>query len=379
MKQKHRCGSAKNSKSYPLNQCAMYRTTSRSKLEKILLQPLAVITASVGAYSRFPVQPKYDPFSSKKPRRVRNVQKPKDDLLRIHNRMLRLLKCVQVPDYMQAALAGTSYRKNAELHVYGDYVATLDIKSFFEATNKSRIFSFFNSRLECPGDIADIYSRLVACDDSLPTGSPLSPIMSFYANSKLFDAINDLAQSSGLIFTCYIDDLTFSGESIDRKFICSVESLIRSHGHKIASRKTKLFKPGATKHVTGVVLADSKVGVPSSRFRKLRMINAALRGKGDGHGFSQGELLNIRAGVAGEIAYLDADYQHLAKRSIDAIRKKDREILGDGKLVYSTLPCQTPSHGVNPPWIEQRSNDDFWRKGDRFIYEPPAGSVLEQK
>lgn len=355
MKQKPRCESVKKPKSYAIDQCAMYRTTSRSKLQEILLLPWAAIKASIGSYSRFPVQPKHDPFSSKKPRRARDVQKPKGDLLKIHNRILRLLKHVNVPDYMQAALSGTSYRKNAAIHVRGEYVATLDIKSFFEATNRSRIFSFFESRLECPGYVADIYSRLVACDDSLPTGSPLSPLMSFYANDRLFDAINCLARDNGLVFTCYIDDLTFSGDFIDRDFICSVESLIRSYGHKVAVRKTKLFRPGSTKHVTGVVLVDNKVTVPSSRFKKLRMINSALEGKSDRHGFSEGELLNIKAGVAGEIAYLDAGYQHLSKSAIDAVKNKDREILGDGKLAHHPKPTVTLAEGETPPWIKQES------------------------
>lgn len=352
MKQKPQCGSVRKPKSYALNQCAMYRTTSKSKLQEILLLPLAAIKASIGNYSRFPVQPKHDPFSSRAPRRARDVQKPRGDLLKIHNRILRLLKHVQVPGYMQAALSGTSYRKNAELHVRGEYVATLDIKSFFEATNRSRIFSFFESRLECPGDIADVYSRLIACEDSLPTGSPLSPLMSFYANDRLFDAINCLARDNGLVFTCYIDDLTFSGKFISRDFICSVESLIRSYGHKVAARKTKLFRPGTTKHVTGVVLINNKVTVPSSRFKKLRMITAALEGKTDTHGFSEGELLNIRAGVAGEIAYLDAEYQHLSKRSLDAVKNKKRQLLGDGKLDFNPSSISVISEGEVPPWAE---------------------------
>lgn len=331
----------------------MYRTTSRSKIEKVLCQPFSAIRRAIGDYSRFSVQPKSDPFSSRTPRRARDVQKPKGDLLKIHNRVLRLLKHVQVPSYMQAALSGTSYRKNAELHANGEYVATLDIKSFFEATNRSRVFSFFQSRLECPSDIADIYSRLVTCDDSLPTGSPLSPLMSFYANSKLFDALNELSKGNGLVFTCYIDDLTFSGDFIGREFIRAVEGLVRSHGHKVVSHKTKLFKPGTTKHVTGVALVNNRVSVPSSRFRKLRMINAALQGRADNHGFSQGELLSIRAGVAGEIAYLDAEYKNLSRRSIEAVRKRDRQVLGDGRLDYHPTVGVTLSEGEVPPWVVQ--------------------------
>lgn len=66
----------------------------------------------------------------------------------------------------------------------------------------------------------------------------------------------------------------------------------------------------------------------------------------------RGELLNIRSGVAGEIAYLDANYQHISKSAIEAVKTKDRQILGDGNLAPHSMPIVTLSEGEIPPWIE---------------------------
>lgn len=350
MKRKPLCESKRDAKSYSIDQSALYNTSSRAKLASVLLLPLSSIVKSIGQYSRFPVTPKFDPFSGRPPRKSRNVQKPKGDLLRLHNRILRLLKYVAVPDYMQAALAGTSYRKNAAMHLSGLYVATLDIKSFFEATNRSKVFNFFESTLACPGDIADIYSRVVVCEDSLPTGSPLSPIMSYYANKELFDRLNSLAQKYGLIFSCYVDDLTFSGDHVDGIFLWEVEKLIRCYGHRVAEGKTKLFKPGVPRHVTGVVVLDGELSVPGSRYKKLRKIDAALSGKGDRFDFSEGELLNIKAGVLGEIAYIDPEKIFLAKRAIQVLKNRDREMLGDGTINPPAVSPRSLAPGEVPPW-----------------------------
>lgn len=350
MKQKPVGSCKKIYKSYALHQCAMFNTSSRTRLAAILLKPLPLIMGSIGSYSKFKKDPKPDPFSAKKPRKPRSVQKPKGELLHIHNRMLRLLKRVAVPDYMQAALAGTSYRKNAAMHVGGACVATLDVRNFFVATNKSKVFNFFETDLRCPGDIASIYSELVTCNDSLPTGSPLSPLMSFYANKRLFDELDVLARKNGLIFTCYIDDLTFSGDNISGSFLWDVERIVHCYGHEVAAGKTRLFKAGRPKHVTGVVLLDDEVSVPNSRYKKLRNINAALEGRASRHDFSEAELLNMKAGVLGEIAYLDPKKGFLARRAIDELKLRDLKILGDGKLKISTSPPASLSPGEAPPW-----------------------------
>lgn len=358
MKQKPLLKCRKRPKSYPLNQCAMFNTSSRARLQSLLCLPLSVILESIGQYNKFDAQPKFDPFSAKPPRKVRHVQKPKGDLLKIHNRILKLLKFVEVPEYMQAALAGTSYRKNAFVHRAGSYVATLDIRDFFGATNGSKVFNFFESALKCPGDISSIYSKLLTCEDALPTGSPISPLMSFYANKNLFDELNLLAQENGLIFTCYVDDLTFSGSYIDGRFIWEVERLVRRYGHAVAARKTKLFKDGCPKHITGVVLMDNEIKVPDSRYRKLRLLTAALEGKFESHGYSEIELLNKRAGVLGEIAYLDPEKKFLALRAIEGLKQRKFKLLGDGKLKPWVRPIKTISIDDICPWEAEPTVSD---------------------
>ncbi|UST71423.1 reverse transcriptase family protein [Pseudomonas moraviensis] len=338
-------------KSYEISQSALYKTTSRSKLASILTVSIADIVDSVGDYKRFEMTPKLDPFNVGKTPKKRWVQKPKGKLLVIHERILKLLRCVEVPEYMQFALKGTSYKKNAEAHLNGSMVATLDISDFFRSTTKSQVFNFFRDRLECPGDIAKLYAELVTCDDCIPTGSPLSPLLSYYSNKPLFDELCALAQKSNLNFTCYVDDLTFSGTHIARGFLWEVEKTVEKYGHVTAAKKTRLFGVEVPKHITGTVIANGVLKVPNARFRKIRLVKFALEGKRSSFGLSKSQLEYKLGGLLGEAAYLDDDFKSLSDAYNRNIRELNLAKLGDGEYRSARSESESPDDNFIPPWI----------------------------
>ncbi|CAI8879105.1 RNA-directed DNA polymerase [Pseudomonas brassicacearum] len=338
-------------KSYNISQSALYKTSSKSKLAAIYSLSVSQLLNSIGNYKRFEMTPKADPFNTGKQPKSRWVQKPKGKLLAIHERTLKLLRCVQVPEYMQSALKGISYKRNAESHLAGRMVATLDISSFFRSTTKSQVFNFFREQLECPGDIAKIYADLVTCDDCIPTGSPLSPLLSYYANKPLFDELSVLAKSLDLNFTCYVDDLTFSGNHIKLNFLWKIEKIIKKYGHSTASKKTKIFGPDTPKHITGTVIENGVLKVPNVRFRKIRLIKSALAGKGNSFGFSESQLKYKLGGLLGEAAYLDSDFKSLADEYNRKIRELNLAALGNGEAYRSLFnPSEVADESFIPPW-----------------------------
>lgn len=338
-------------KSYDISQSALYKTSSKSKLAAIYSLSVSQLLNSIGDYKRFEMTPRADPFNTGKQPKSRWVQKPKGKLLAIHERTLKLLRCVQVPEYMQSALKGTSYKRNAESHLAGSMVATLDISSFFRSTTKSQVFNFFRDQLECPGDIAKIYANLVTCDDCIPTGSPLSPLLSYYANKPLFDELNALANSLNLNFTCYVDDLTFSGDHINKSFLWKVEKAVKKYGHATASTKTRIFGPKVPKHITGTVIHAGALKVPNARFRKIRLIKLALTGNGGTFGFSDTQLKYKLGGLLGEAAYLDSGFRSMADGYNKKIRELNLATLGDGKAYQSSSnPGELADENFIPPW-----------------------------
>lgn len=342
----------KERKSYDISQSALYNTSTKAKLAAVFSIDVTTMIECIGDYRRFELVPEADPFKLGRQPKVRQVQKPAPRLLAIHERILKLLRCVQVPKYMQFALKGTSYKKNAEMHLSGRCVATLDIRNFFGSTSKSKVFNFFNGLLKAPGDVANLYAELTTADNCLPTGSPLSPLLSFYANKTLFDELNTIATEYGLTFTCYVDDLTFSGESISRKFLWQIEDTIRKYGHIIASKKTRVFEAGVPKHITGVVVHEGSIRVPSVRYRKMRLIKAAIYGNGKNYGLTQKELEYKLGGLLGEAAYLDPSNLPAAIEFGKTSQKNFLKAISDGRKYLELLKPDATDEKFIPPWQE---------------------------
>lgn len=304
---------------YSINQCALYKVQSKARLAGLLHIgiPAMLGLAKSRKYRQFELDEHVCEYTGKKTG-ARSVQTPAEALRPIHDRIFDLLKRVVPPPYAHAAVKGRSYRTNAEVHKNSSEVATYDIKGFYRATSDEAVFRFFRDQLLCASDIAKVLTHIVCFpggDDKgcLPTGSPLSPLVSIYANKPMFDALDRLATKNCLTFTCYVDDLTFSGAAIPSGFSNMVDAAVKRAGHVLAHQKTRLFLDGTAKHVTGVVLFKGEVKAPHSRHQKARKLEKAITKVIDPK--IKIKLMQMRAGLLGETAYLDKRYKPRALAS----------------------------------------------------------------
>lgn len=317
-------------KRYEINQCALYKLRSKTRLAVILNHPkerLLELAKSKSNYRIFELKEEICPFTKKRTK-ARMVQEPKSELKKVHARIQKLISRIEPPDYGHAAVKRRSYRTNAEAHISSLYVATLDIRKFYPSTRKSLVRNFFSEQLLCSPDVADILTNICCFSDNkdlravigLPTGSPLSPILSLYVNKPMFDKLDQYAKSEGLVFTCYVDDLTFSGNSIPGGIGRKIEEIVYSHGHKIASEKTKIFSPRHTKHITGVAISNGEIKVPYSRFKKARAIEEKIQSTPPSDLHERLALHRKLSGLLGEAAFLDNRYTPWAQRSYAELR-----------------------------------------------------------
>lgn len=315
-------------KQYALNQCALYKVGSKARLAAILeitLEKLLALSSSDSNYRVF-LLPKETCEFTQKVTNERWAQEPKAELRRIHERIQKLLSRVDPPNYAHAAIKRRSYRSNALAHLGAKCVANFDIRKFYPSTSNSHVYNFFREQLECAPDVAALLTDLVcykgktpAESGGLPTGSPLSPIMSLFANMPLFDKLSSLATSHNLTFTCYMDDLTFSGATLPVGLPKLVKSVVVQFGYKLSDNKTRIYRGSAAKHITGVVLKGSNICVPNSRFQKMRAIQGAIALETS----SERKLLLTRklAGLLGEASHLDSRYKSWAKNSYDDLKE----------------------------------------------------------
>ena len=164
--------------------------------------------------------------------------------------------------------------------------------------------------------------------------------------------INSIATEHSLTFSCYVDDLTFSGDQISRIFLWRIEERIRKSGHIIATDKTKIFSAGMPKHITGVVVQDGGIRLPHIRQRKIRLIKDAIAGKGPSHGLTKKELEYKLGGLLGEAAYLDPKNLPMSIAFSKSMRKELSKPSGDVSF-YSELPKpEIVDEDFIPPWEE---------------------------
>jgi len=292
----------------PIHQCALYKMGSPRRLAELLnisLIELEEFFESQNNYNIFTKALAPNPFTGKS-RKNRAVQEPKYRLRKLHERILSILRRVQYPDYVQGGVKHRSYQTNAAVHLGARQTATFDLKNFYGSTRYCLVHDFFLNTMCCPTDIAGRLASLTTWNGVMPTGSPLSPLLSFWAAKGLFDKCEELAVKYGLNFTCYIDDLTFSGNHISGGFQAELKILASRYGYEIAKEKTKIFRFGVPAHITGVISHKAMLSVPYSRLKGVRKIQDAIDGKGDAYGFTAVQLKHKLAGAVNEAASIDA-------------------------------------------------------------------------
>lgn len=284
----------KNRKTYHLDQCPLYRLQSRKKLaseifdvELSLLEKLANTSTN------------YHVFNLQQGEKTRQVEVPKRILERIHRRLFVLFERIQKPEYLQSGVKGRSYISNAKRHVGNTPLVKLDIKKFYPSIDSARVYRFFFETLKCSPDVSGLLTKLTTYEEHVPTGSCASQLLAFFAAKPMFDALNQLATESGLVFSCYVDDMTFSGTEATPKLLWAVKQVVHSYG--LAYHKDQCYTAGQQKLVTGVMVDGDRIAVLPSREHELwrRMHNL-----GDGDEEQRKAALNSLIGsvvAAGQI------------------------------------------------------------------------------
>ena len=175
----------------------------------------------------------------------------------------------QVPDCVHGFAEGKSVASNASMHTAKNYVLNIDLKDFFPTITYTRVVKSLKE-LGFNDEVSDIIARLCTIPmwdeqiqmlrNSLPQGSPASPLLSNIVCSTLDQRLSVLAKRYGLTYSRYADDITFSSNhSVYAKggeFFKEFEDIVRSSGFKINEKKTRLQKRGSRQEVTGIIVGE---------------------------------------------------------------------------------------------------------------------------
>jgi hypothetical protein len=199
-------------------------------------------------------------------KKTRNIEEPNFILKPIHRKIHILLSEIPAPDYLFSKKK-SSCVLNAKAHVncHGSTL-NIDIENFFPSTSRIRVQQFFGYFLQYPRDVADFMADICTVNNHIPTGSPLSLMLAFWANKPMFDELNKLAASRKIKMTIYVDDISFTGVAVNDSFKNKVTEIVNRYNHSINPDKVRFFSE-KLRFINGI--AVSKDGLrPSNKLSK---------------------------------------------------------------------------------------------------------------
>jgi len=160
---------------------------------------------------------------------------------------------------------------NAKVHTNRRYVFNTDLSDFFGTINFGRVRGFFikNKNFNLDPTIATIIAQIACHDNSLPQGSPCSPVISNLIGHVLDIRLASLAKRCGCTYSRYADDITFSTNKKNFPPKIAIEnvgvhpnwsigsSLLRildRSGFSVNSSKTRMQLRQSRQDVTGLVV-----------------------------------------------------------------------------------------------------------------------------
>lgn len=190
------------------------------------------------------------------------------------------------PPWVHGYIVGRSTFSNAVPHLGRDVVLRVDLQSFFASVKADRL------RRHClPGyglneECAETVVTLACVSGGLAAGFAIGPVLSNIAFASTDVELGKLAQSNGLNYTRYADDLTFSGSGIDDAALMNVREILERKGWVINDRKTRFMRSGGPQFVTGLYVGKpDRPRIPRRMKRRLRqqLHYLSLHGYSDCH------------------------------------------------------------------------------------------------
>lgn len=177
-------------KTYPIHASPLYKIVGLGQLEQRLNIEISKLDKLVNNNYRVWLNPN-----------KREIQHPLGWLNQVHTHIGNLLGKIETPDYVHSK-AGRSYVGNANQHKGNTALAKTDISKFYPSTTRKMVWEMFVNKFKCAKHVADILADVCCYNQKhIPTGSPISGRIAFFASIDLFDQVDAYCKKEGCHFT----------------------------------------------------------------------------------------------------------------------------------------------------------------------------------
>lgn len=202
--------------------------------------------------------------------KIRNITAPSKPLKYRQRWILdNILVKVPISSACEGFVKGHSIVTNARKHIGYSETMMIDIADFFPSITYDRIKQVYES-LGYTQEVANFLATLCCYEGVLPQGAPTSPSLANIVCYDMDKKLEILAQSYGLVYTRYADDMAFSGNCDMSLLSDEIIAIVNSFGFTINEKKTRFYKGKQRKIITGIVVKENTLSVPKKVKRKLK-------------------------------------------------------------------------------------------------------------
>ena len=245
------------SEKYPLERSPVFELGGPRELATLMQLSIEQIRAIAA-------NPEYH-FFDEEPKRegkaARHIQDPRGNTQTLHYRFAKFLNRIERPAFLHSATRGRSHISNAAAHRGGYPVVCADIEKFYENTTRAHVKGFLFRELHWPMDLAALMADALTVNGHLPTGSAVSPILSYFTHRRMFAEIEAMCVATGCTLTLFVDDITVSGARASMSLLRQIKKILLGRGLRAKANKDKSAPTGSAVVITGVVRQGDRLRI----------------------------------------------------------------------------------------------------------------------
>lgn len=241
------------SQKYALEASPLWELGGPNKLAALLKMSIE----EVRSVSKAPTYNFFDEASKKPGKEPRHIQEPTGLTLHLQYQFVKLLDRIVRPGFLHSATKKRSHVTNAEAHLGTNPVVCTDIQKFYENTTRAHVKAFLRNDLGWPIDLAGMMANALTVAGHLPTGSAVSPLLSYLTHRRLFAEIEKICLAKGCAVTLFVDDITVSGKHATLTLLRSIKRVLLRAG--LVAHKDRSASAGSAVVITGAVREGAKL------------------------------------------------------------------------------------------------------------------------